>query len=26
LTMELEELVADDFLERFKKKTFRAGG
>lgn len=26
LTMELDDLVADDFLERFKKKTFRAGG
>jgi hypothetical protein len=26
LTMELDERVADDFLERFKKKTFRAGG
>lgn len=26
LTMELEERVAEDFLERFKKKTFRAGG
>jgi hypothetical protein len=26
LTMELEERVADDFLERFQKKTLRAGG
>jgi hypothetical protein len=26
LTMELEDDVADDFLERFKKKTLRAGG
>jgi len=26
LTMELEEHVADDFLERFTKKTLRAGG
>lgn len=26
LTMELDESVADDFLERFRKKTFRAGG
>jgi hypothetical protein len=26
LTMELDDHIADDFLERFKKKTFRAGG
>ena len=26
LTMELDDAVADDFLERFKKKTLRAGG
>jgi len=26
LTMALEERVADDFLERFTKKTLRAGG
>ncbi len=26
LTMELDDSVADDFLERFKKKTLRAGG
>ena len=26
LTMKLDDLVADDFLERFKKKTLRAGG
>lgn len=26
LTMELDDHVADDFLERFRKKTFRAGG
>lgn len=26
LTMELEERIADDFQERFKKKTLRAGG
>jgi len=25
LTMELEERIADDFLERFKKKTFERG-
>lgn len=26
LTMELEDHVADDFIERFRKKTLRAGG
>lgn len=26
LTMELRDDVADDFLERFRLKTFRAGG
>lgn len=26
LTVELEEAVADDFIERFRKKTLRAGG
>ena len=26
LTMELDDSVADDFLERFRKKTLRAGG
>ncbi|MCE9645634.1 MAG: DUF1952 domain-containing protein [Chloroflexi bacterium] len=26
LTMEMEEHVADDFLDRFMKKTLRAGG
>ena len=26
LTMELDDSVAEDFLERFKKKTLRAGG
>lgn len=26
LTMELEDRIADDFQERFKKKTLRAGG
>ncbi|MBI5944042.1 MAG: DUF1952 domain-containing protein [Chloroflexi bacterium] len=26
LTAELEDDVADDFIERFKKKTLRAGG
>ena len=26
LTMELEDRIADDFRERFKKKTLRAGG
>lgn len=26
LTVELEEAVADDFVERFRKKTLRAGG
>lgn len=26
LTVEMEDDVADDFIERFKKKTLRAGG
>lgn len=26
LTMELEERIADDFIERFRMKTLRAGG
>jgi len=26
LTVEMEDHVADDFIERFKKKTLRAGG
>ena len=26
LTVEMEDQVADDFIERFQKKTFRAGG
>ena len=26
LTVEMEDEVAEDFLERFKKKTLRAGG
>ncbi|RJP52810.1 MAG: DUF1952 domain-containing protein [Anaerolineaceae bacterium] len=26
LTVEMEEDVADDFIERFRKKTLRAGG
>jgi hypothetical protein len=26
LTVEMEDAVADDFIERFKKKTLRAGG
>lgn len=26
LMVELEEAVADDFIERFRKKTLRAGG
>jgi hypothetical protein len=26
LTVELEEEIAEDFIERFRKKTLRAGG
>lgn len=26
LTVEMEDQVADDFIERFRKKTLRAGG